>query len=214
MSKLEVSKIIEKTAFKGINWSFNPPQSPHFGGMFECMIKAAKRSMKKVLENAEISDEEMLTAITGTQYLINSRPLTYQLANIDYNVPLTPNHFLIGQLGGDFSPECELASLHPVERWKRVQELISHFWKRLMIELIPTLSPRSKWRKIQRDIRVGDVILSLSQKNERGRWPLGKVIETEVDKDNHVRRVKILVKDKIYERGLNSICLIVPSDEL
>ena len=82
-----------------------------------------------------------------------------------------------------------------------------------MGEFIPSLNPRSKWRVQQRDIRVGDIILSLSQKNERGKWPLGRVVETKLDKDNHVRRVKILVKDKIYERGLNSICLIVPSDE-
>ena len=213
VSNFDVNKIIEKTAVKNVSWSFNPPLSPHFGGMFECMIKAAKKSMKKVLENADITDEELLTAITGAEFLINSRPLTYQSSNSNDVVPLTPNHFLIGQLGGDFSPECEQAGLHPVERWRRVQELITHFWKRLMVEFIPSLNPRSKWRVQQRDIRVGDVILSLSQKNERGKWPLGRVVETKLDKDNHVRRVKILVKDKIYERGLNSICLIVPSDE-
>ena len=118
------------------------------------MIKAAKKSMKKVLSNADITDKELLTAVTGAEYLINSRPLTYQSANADDILPLTPNHFLIGQLGGDFSPECEQAGLHPIERWRRVQELISHFWKRWMVEWLPSLNPRSKWTKIERDIKV------------------------------------------------------------
>ena len=30
---------------KGIKWKFNPPYSPHFGGVFETMIKAAKRAV-------------------------------------------------------------------------------------------------------------------------------------------------------------------------
>ena len=40
-----------------------------------------------------------MTAIIGAEGLINSRPLTYQSANPVDDVPLTPNHFLHGQIG-------------------------------------------------------------------------------------------------------------------
>ena len=30
----------------GIKWIFNPPYAPHFGGVFEIMIKAAKKQLK------------------------------------------------------------------------------------------------------------------------------------------------------------------------
>lgn len=52
-----------------------------------------------------MTDEELMTALTGVDALLNSRPLTYQSANLDDDVPLTPNHFLIAHIGGQFAPE-------------------------------------------------------------------------------------------------------------
>ena len=68
------------------------------------MIKAAKRANYAILGNADISDEEILTAFTGAETLVNSRPLTYQSANPQDETPLLPNHFLIGQLGEQLAP--------------------------------------------------------------------------------------------------------------
>ena len=74
-------KLKENLVNKGVKWTFNPPGAPHFGGVFETMIKAAKRAILAILGNAEITDEELLTAFTEVGYLLNSRPLTYQSAN-------------------------------------------------------------------------------------------------------------------------------------
>ena len=57
------------------------------------MIKSAKRAIIAILSNADVKDEELMTAFCGAEALINSRPLTYQSADIKDNVPLTPNHF-------------------------------------------------------------------------------------------------------------------------
>ena len=65
---------------KGIKWTFNPPYAPHFGGVFEMMIKAVKQAVMAILGNADVTDEELMTAFTGAA-LINSRPLTYQSAD-------------------------------------------------------------------------------------------------------------------------------------
>jgi len=46
-----------------------------------------------------MSDEELMTAFSGAEALINSRLLTYQSAEVKDNIPLTPNHFLHGQMG-------------------------------------------------------------------------------------------------------------------
>ena len=69
------------------------------------MIKAAKRGVMAILGNADITDEELMTAFTGAEALVNSRPLTYQSTNPEDDTLLTPNHLLHGQLAGKFAPE-------------------------------------------------------------------------------------------------------------
>ena len=69
------------------------------------MIKAAKKAIYGILGNADVSDDELMTAFTGAEVLINSRLLTYQSTNPADDVPLTPIHFLIGQVGGNYAAQ-------------------------------------------------------------------------------------------------------------
>ncbi|PIK58104.1 hypothetical protein BSL78_04960 [Apostichopus japonicus] len=130
---IDKAKVERDTSKKGINWKWvlNPPLAPHFGGIHESMIKSAKRAIYAILENADITDEELFSAIVGAEGLINSRPITYQSANTKDDVPLTPNHFLHGQSGGRFAAEMIIdnTSFNPRKRWRRVQELVKHFWR-------------------------------------------------------------------------------------
>ena len=107
------------------------------------MIKAAKRAIFAILSNADVNNEELLTAFTGAESLINSRPLTYQSANPEDDIPLTPNHFLQGQIGGKFAHKADEVSGNPKKRWRRIQELTRHFWHRWMREWVPSLSSRN-----------------------------------------------------------------------
>ena len=160
VSELDEDKIKAKTASKGVRWLFNPPAAPHFGGINEIMVKAAKKAIYAVVGNAEVNDEELMTVFTGAECLLNSRPLTYQSSDVRDIVPLTPNHFLYGQVGGQLAPEAvETTGFHPKQRWRKVQHLISLVWRRWLKEYLPTLIPRSKWLKVQRDLQVGDVVL-------------------------------------------------------
>ena len=52
------------------------------------MIKAAKKAIYAILSSADITDEELLSAIVGAEGLINSQPLTYQSADRPDLVPL------------------------------------------------------------------------------------------------------------------------------
>ena len=97
---------------KQIRWKFNPPSGPHHGGVFEIMIKAAKRAMFDVLRRQDLQDEGLLTATVGAEALINSRPLTYISSDPRDPTVLTPNHFLHGSLVGMLAPEAMMKHLH------------------------------------------------------------------------------------------------------
>ena len=68
---LDKDKIQKSTVLEGIKWKFNPPLSPHFGGVYEVMIKAAKKAIYRILGNADVSDKELMTVFTGAEALIN-----------------------------------------------------------------------------------------------------------------------------------------------
>ena len=109
------------------------------------MVKAAKKAINAVLGNADVNDEELMTAFTGIEDFIYSRPLTYQTANPKDDMPLTPNHFLQGRAGGQFAPSpVDTLAFSARKRWRRVQELVRHFWGRLLREWLPTLGSRRK----------------------------------------------------------------------
>ena len=170
------------------------------------MIKAAKKAIYKILGNADVKDEELMTAFIGAESLLNSRPLTYQTANPKDVTPLIPNRFLHGQSGGKSAPESVDSTVYdPRQRWRRIQELISHFWRRWMKEWLPMLNVRSKWTTTKRELEIGDVVLAISPEQPSGHWPLGRIIEIFPGKDNHVRVAKVQVGNGTLVRQITKL---------
>ena len=152
-----------------------------------------------------MTDEALMTAFMGTEAVINSRSLTYQSANPSDGTPITPNHVLIGQVGGQFAPESVYSGqFSPKKQWRRVQEL--HFWHRWLREWLPTLNRRLKWQKEQRDIQVNDVVLVVALNTPHGHWPLGRVLAVFPGKDKHIRAAKVRFGLKELMRLIARIC--------
>ena len=212
-NQIDKKKISDKTSVNKVKWHFNPHAAPHFGGAHESMVKSAKRAIYAMLNNADINDEELLTAITGAEGLINSRPITYQTSNPADDTVLTPNHFLHGQIGGQFAPEAVDDTAFDIKkRWRFVQEIVKHFWHRWLREFLPTLSGRKKWHKEKRDIRVGDVVLVIDADKPRGEWSLGRIVQVYTGSDSHVRVTDVRVGQTIYRRPVSRLCLLEPCD--
>ena len=122
-------------------------------------------------------------------------------------MPLTPNHFLVGQLGGTFAPDIDKQKGYKTKkRWRRIQELMRHFWHRWMTEWVPSLSTRTKWYKERNNLQIGDVVLVVSSENKRAHWPMGRVIEMYPGKDGRVRSVKLQVPNKQLIRPVVKLC--------
>ncbi|XP_028414792.1 uncharacterized protein LOC114537879 [Dendronephthya gigantea] len=208
VKSFDQQKIMNKTTrHQLIEWKFNPPSSPHFGGVFESMVKSAKKAMRAILGDADITDEELHTAICGAEGLLNSRPITYVSSTPDDLEPLTPSHFLVGQLGGQFAPDVTPEqAFNPKKRWRRLQQLIAQIWKRWRKEFLPSLNVRGKWFEPKRELKPGDVVLVVDQNAKRYEWPLGRIQEIYRGGDGLIRVVKIRVGDNEYIRPVHRLC--------
>ena len=170
------------------------------------MIRAAKKAIYAILSCADVTDEELLSAVVGAEGLINSRPLTYQSVNPQDQVPLTPNHFLHGQLGGQVLPDAvDSTGFNPRRRWRRVQELVCHFLHQWLTEWLPSLNTRQKWFREQENFQ-GDVVIVMSPDTPRGRWPLGCITKVHPGEDGKVRVVDVQVRKSVMRRPVVKLC--------
>ena len=97
-------------------------------------------------------------------------------------------------------------------RWRPVQELVLHFWRRWIQEWLLGLNMRHKWTTERPDVAVGDVVLVLSVDNVRGTWPLGRVQAVYPGSDGHNRVADVLIGGKVLRRGINKLCPLEVSD--
>lgn len=75
---------------RGIQWHFNPPASPHFGGIFEAGIKSAKKLYLKVVDTQILIFEKLYTVFTEVEALLNSCPLSTMSLDPNALRTLTP----------------------------------------------------------------------------------------------------------------------------
>ena len=206
VGELDPDQVQSMTSNQGVNWYWNPPSAPHFGGVFEAMIKSSKRAIYAILKDADITDEELQTTFIGVESRMNSRPLTALSDDPNDKPVLTPNHFLIGQMGGDFVPESEdNTAFNPRRRWRRVQELTRHVWGCWMKGYLPHIGSRQKWFFPTENLKVGDVVMVFDPSTARREWKVGRIECTYPGSDQLVRVVDVQVRDKFLKRSVTRI---------
>ena len=73
--KWNQERITDELSKDRIQWHFNPPTSPHFGGAWERMLQSAKRALKVVAGNQCFNDE--ITDVHGRDgVFVEHRPIT------------------------------------------------------------------------------------------------------------------------------------------
>ena len=87
------SQIEDQLSQEGIQWHFNPPASPHFGGAWERLVQSAKKALNAVAVKQLVTEKTLLTFLTEVESLLNSRWLTHVSSDPQYEEALTPNHF-------------------------------------------------------------------------------------------------------------------------
>jgi len=192
---------------KGIQWFFNPPIAPHFGGVYEIMVKATKRALYATIGTGDLNEEDFRTAVSKVAWMLNQRPIQRTGDASDWQT-LTPNHFINVPEGATFPPELPNTKNSLQSRLKHQIEVQLHFWKRFQKEIVPLLAPRSKWFQRIENLKEGDLIVEIDDNEHRGKWKLALIEKVFPSQDSFVRKVEI--KDAQNRRYIRPINRLIP----
>ena len=105
---------------------------------------------------------------------VNRWKSTFPVCIFGDRIWLTPNHFLIGEMVGDFVPESfDTKPFNPRTCWWRVQKLVRHVWQQCMQEYLPHIGSRPKWFFPADNIQVGDVVVVTNPNAATWEWKAG-----------------------------------------
>ena len=88
--------IEENLIQRGIRWKFNQPAAPHFGGVWERLVRGCKKAMYAVLGSRSVTEDVLSTTMCNVEQTLNARPSTPVSSDVNDLEALTPNHFLLG----------------------------------------------------------------------------------------------------------------------
>ncbi|XP_029156972.1 uncharacterized protein LOC114929574 [Nylanderia fulva] len=211
----EGRRIASFAAQEQIQWRFNPPAAPNFGGIWEAAVKSMKHHLRRVIGEATLTYEEMATLLSQVEACLNSRPLQPLTDDPEDFSALTPGHFLIGSaLSAVPEPSLTEESSSRLSRWQLLQKMKDHFWSRWSREYLHTLAHRPKWFKINREARVGRLCLIRHEMTAPTRWPLARITKLLSGADGHVRVVEVRTATTVLTRPVSKLVFLPDADEL
>ena len=63
----------QRLSDRGINWTFHPPNAPHFSEVWERLIKTIKRPLKAILKGALVKEHVLRTVFYEVESILNSQ---------------------------------------------------------------------------------------------------------------------------------------------
>ncbi|XP_038139099.1 uncharacterized protein LOC119782277 [Cyprinodon tularosa] len=202
---------------KGCTWIFNPPHSSHMGGSWERLIGVARRILDALLlqtGHTHLTHEVLSTLMAEVMAIMNARPLVPVSNDPEMPTILTPAMLLTQKSSTVSAPsgQFKMGDLQG-KQWKHVQCLADTFWKRWKQEYLSTLQVRRKWTRLEKNIKVGDVVLLKDNQAHRNDWPIGIIVKTLPSSDKIVRKVEVKTTKggqvKVFHRPVSEVIVLL-----
>ena len=192
--------ITESLVKKGNKWKFNPPSTPHHGGVWERVVTIFKHTFYAILGNRRLTDEILTTVFC----LVDAT---------DFNA-LTPNHFLLGTAGSSL-PSHSNCDFDQRKRYARAQAYSDAIWNRWLKEYVPTSNRRSKWSsQSDRQLRTGDLVWIVEDTSPRGYYPLARVLKLNFGSNAVPRSGEVKTTSGNFVRPVVKLAPVLPPHNL
>ncbi|XP_045456928.1 uncharacterized protein LOC123666956 [Melitaea cinxia] len=191
---------------RGIQWKFDPPACPHWGGIFEAVVKVAKTHLRRVIGETILTFEELATVFCKIEAVLNSRPLGPLSSDPNDLEVLTPGHFLIGQPLNAL-PEYPFKDVKSsrLSRFDLLQQMTQSFWHRWSLEYLHLLQQRVKWSDKTDPPQVGDLVLVKEPNALPLYWRRGRIVKLSYGSDGVPRVAEVLVGDSVLQRAVATL---------
>ncbi|XP_035205246.1 uncharacterized protein LOC118180232, partial [Stegodyphus dumicola] len=181
LKKVDWVKVIAQETLHPITWKFIPPTAAWWGGWWERLIRTTKNLIVRVLGQAAVNYEELLTVICDVEAVINCRPLTYVSNDSEDLLPLTPSMFLQDIKVSGTADLDALDRNKLLARQRFCQELREQFRSRFRKEYLGQLV--QKHGQTDCELKVGDIVLIGCENLKRVNWPIARVQELCTSRD-------------------------------
>ncbi|XP_043505316.1 uncharacterized protein LOC122526172 [Polistes fuscatus] len=190
-----------------ISWHFNPPLSPHFGGLWEAAVKSFKHHFKRVVGETLFTYEELNTFAVEIEAILNSRPLCPISSDPNDTTALTPAHFLVGKPLNKLPEEnYENVPSNRLSSWKHITKVRQDFWRRWHIEYLRELQKRQKWTNSQYKHEEGMIVILIDKNQPCMRWQLGRITDVHPGEDEVVQVVTVKTIHGTIKRNATTVC--------
>ncbi|XP_070075741.1 uncharacterized protein [Drosophila takahashii] len=197
--------VVPELTQRYIQWHFNPPHSPNFGGLWEANVKAVKTHLHRSFKGYPMTYEHLSTVLISIEACLNSRPLCPLTADINDLTVLTPAHFLIGDSMQSLpTPSDKDKSLNT--QFMEGQRILRQFWKRWSSDWLSHLQARPKWRQEEENLQVNDLVIIKDDRTGPTAWKLGRILELHPGADGMVRVATIYTNSGTYTRSVSKLC--------
>lgn len=194
---------------QNIEWVFNCPGNPEAGGAWERLVQSVKRVLSVTLKEVAPRVETLRSLLLEAANILNARPLTHLPVEADEPDPITPNHFLIGNMNATTAPiPAEQEPLPTRRQWAIVQELVRRFWSRWLTDYLPELTRRSRHYINTPALKEGGLVLICETNQPRGSWIRGRIVKTIAGTDGIVRTAEVQTVNGILRRPATRLAVL------
>jgi hypothetical protein len=182
-------------------------------GIWEAGVKSVKFHLCRVAGNGKLTFEEFCTLLCQIEAVLNSRPIC-PLSNKPDNLQvLIPGHFLIGTslLALPDHNVIDLPS-NRLSRWSHVQQMVQRLWRCWSNGYLHQLQQRNKWKEIQPNVMIGDLVLVKEDDLPPLVWKKAVISDIHAGRDGLIRVVTLRTAKGTFKRPITKICLLPKFD--